>query len=129
MNAFSNAVDTCLRELRKVAGVSVTYVRGGVRVEVDAIPSEVFDEPVTDDYSVARPIDTVNEYAFRVSVDDLRTLGEPQDGDKIFQTIPGRSLRYTVAPLESGQDPFVYVGTGRKWYRVRCVLDGETVHA
>lgn len=93
------------------AGVAVTYTRGGVSLEIDALPGAPGLEVVNAEGAVVR----IDAMTYSILTADLAELGLPQredtiaDGARVFEVIDG-----------SGSGAFEYEDDGGTMLRVFC---------
>jgi len=97
---------------RKHRARMVTYVRAGLSVQVIAsLGKSEFDAPA--DYGLQERVEARDYF---VSVSDLQAFGEPQPGDRIHDTLNGRTEVFEVmAP--ANRPHFIY-DDFRRTYRI-----------
>ena len=106
--------------------IAVTYSRDGRDIDVEAVPAApVGEEDAVEEATVQKEISR-----FLIRADELRMEGKPirpRRGDKIVQTLPGRSVdTWTVLP-ERGEPEADYADATHLVWMVQVKLTNRTL--
>ncbi len=119
-NPQTTALAAGLAAARTVAGVSVTYARGGISLTIQAIPADVEYRTLPESGSEI----VVKVVPWLIAASDISTLSPPQVGDLITR---GTTV-YTVEHLGQGDAHWDWLDTQETYYRIRTREDGATAY-
>lgn len=99
---------------RQVAGVSVTYTRGGTRAAITPLEGRTVFASQLD----GGPRIEFGDRDYLIEADDLTAFGEPALGDRIVETLADAERVWEVTTPGTGEPAWRWSDPGHTRYRV-----------
>lgn len=118
---LNDSADWLNSMLGSVAGVAVTYTRGAETLSFAASDESItvgdarFQESTEGGAKIAH-----GDRIYLIVADAIADFGEPQEGDRIAETVGGEDCVFEVAPPGTGEPAARWSDVTRTCWRVHC---------